>query len=168
MITSQLDMKKAVFGQVSSKISACRRSAQKWCQDCWMMVGRNVACWCVRTSLNPFKMNQTCFVNSSLVTRHGFSVSIGNHTFEQSVKVIDVAEESKTKWKVNIILIFCFDVGASFTASSCYWVSLSISKSTRRSLGLCFVWCARKDERYGGSISGFFTTTLHLLTTSWV
>ena len=66
MIASQLDMKKAVFGKLSAK------SAQKWCQGCWTMIRKITAYTCVRKSSSVFKLNQTYFVELSMVMRHGF------------------------------------------------------------------------------------------------
>ena len=41
-------------------------------QNCWMMIRRSATCWCVKTSPSIFKLNQTCFVESLMVIRHGF------------------------------------------------------------------------------------------------
>ena len=61
--------KRTVFERLSPKIWACGKSAQKSCQDCWMMIRKSTACRCDRTSSRIFKLNQTCFVESSLVMR---------------------------------------------------------------------------------------------------
>ena len=49
----------------------------------------------VRTSLNIFKLNQTCFIESSLEMRHTFWIQPRNQALEQLVEVIK-AKESKT------------------------------------------------------------------------
>ena len=91
---------KKVFGRLSPNIWACRKSVQKLCQDCWMMIRRSVACRCVRTSQNVFKLNQGWFIESSL----DIWVRLGNLAAEQSVEVFDVteAEKSKTKLKLKV------------------------------------------------------------------
>ena len=55
---------KVVFGRLSSKIWEYTKSAQNWCQECWMIIRRSCACRYVRTSSNVFKLNLNGFVES--------------------------------------------------------------------------------------------------------
>ena len=83
MIASQLDMKKkTMFGRLSPKIWPWGKSAQK---DYWIMIRRSAACCYVRISSSVFKLNKTCFVESSLVMRHGLFLST---TWKPIVKAI--------------------------------------------------------------------------------
>ena len=130
-----------------------------------MMIRRSAACRCVRTSWSVFKLNQTCFVESSLVMRHGFFlVRPGNQAPEMSVEVPDVAEAEESK-TVKIKSQSRVDHVLRYTASSCHRARRSISKSTKRSCGFCIAQCARRDESCGRTNRGCFTTTVHLLTT---
>ena len=62
MIASQPDMKNENVSKIITEDLECRKSAQKWCQDRWMMIRRCAACRWVRTSLSIFKLRQTYFV----------------------------------------------------------------------------------------------------------
>ena len=56
--------------------------------------------------------------------------------------------------------------GTSSTANSCHGARRSISKSTIRSRGICFAQWVRRDEIYGRTNRSWFTSTIHLFTTS--
>ena len=68
--------KRTVFGRLLPKISACRKSDEKRCQDFWMMIRRSATRRCVRISSSIFKLKQTCFVKSLLMMRHVFLSTI--------------------------------------------------------------------------------------------
>ena len=77
-----------------------------------MMIRRSAACRCVRTSWSVFKLNQTCFVESSLVMRHEFLSS----TWKPSARAVNgslrphrgrkKSRQSKSKVKV-MLFTFC-------------------------------------------------------------
>ena len=104
MITKQLDIKEGQFGRLSPKICTCRKSAQKWCQDCWMRI-RSTTCRYVRTSSNTFKLNQICFIDHQWWWYMDFWVQPGNQVPELRLKK---AKQSKSK--VKIMLIIFYDV----------------------------------------------------------
>ena len=140
---------------------------------CWMMIRTSAACRCIRTSSSVFKLNQTCFVESSLGVRHGFLITTGKPSARDVSGSLRrrrgrrKQDSQNQKWKS------CWSRSsmseASSTVSSCHRARRSISKSTKRSCGFCFAQCARKDESCGRINRGCFTTTMHLLTTgsSW-
>ena len=59
------------------------------------MIWRNSACRCVWTSSSVFKLNQTCFIESSLVMRHGF-LSMTWKPCSQRKSLMSQTTESKT------------------------------------------------------------------------
>ena len=61
-----------MFGRLSPKIWACKKSLQNCDQDYCMMFMKSATCTCTRTSLNVFKLNQTSSIVSSLMIRHDF------------------------------------------------------------------------------------------------
>ena len=74
--------KKTMLGRLSPKIWPWGKSAQK---DYWIMIRRSAACCYVRISSSVFKLNKTCFVESSLGMRHGLFLSTA---WKPSVKAI--------------------------------------------------------------------------------
>ena len=136
-----------------------------------MMIRRSATCRCVRTSSSVFKLNQICFIESSLMMRHGFfsttqkpsarAVSGSLWRCRGQRKQDSQNQKSKSCWSRSSML------EASSTVSSCHRARQSISKSTKRACGFCFAQCVRRDESCGRTNCGCITTTMHLLTTPW-
>ena len=132
---------------------------------------RSAECRCVRTSLSIFRLNETCFVESWLMMRHGFLSTT------QKPSARDVSGSLQRHWgrrkqdSQNPKSESCWSCSsmseASSTVSSCHRARRSVSKSTKRSCGFCFAQCARRDESCGRTNCGCFTMTMHLLPTPW-
>ena len=134
-----------------------------------MMIKRSTACRCVWTSSSVFKLNQTDLL-CRVIT--GDETWIFEYDLEPklSVEVSDVAEAEKSNSQ-NQKSKSCWSHSsmseASSTVSSCHRARRSISKSTKRSFGICFVQCMRRDKSCGRTNCGCFTMTTHLRTTPW-
>ena len=133
----------------------CENSAQNWCQDCWMI--RSAACRCIKTSSNIFKLNQICFIQSSLVMRHGLLSMI----HKPSTRVVRGSQDGRKQDKV--IFITLKNMKVSSTASSCHRARQAISKSARKCSGICFIQGMKRDESCGKTNRGSFTMTTYLL-----
>ena len=110
---------------------------------------RSAACRCVRTPSIVFKLNQTCRV---------MEVWPGNQAPETSSRPKKARQwpTSKSCWLVTF-----FDIRGIVHSE---FLPQGQTISTKRSCGVCFAQCARKDESCGRTNRGCFTTTLHLLT----
>ena len=117
---------------------------QKWCLN-WMMIRKNSASECVRTSSSIIKMKQVS--SNSVVTDDETFTFV--QTRKSSSRV--PCESFQRHWDWNkqekVILITFIEVGDSSTVSSCHSATCSSSKSTKRSCNICFAHCARKKNK---------------------
>ena len=145
---------------------ACRKSVKKWCQEYWMMIISSAIYGSVRTSLRFFKLNETCFVESSQVIRHGFLSMIRKPSTRAIIRCLrgcrkQDSQKSKSCWS-------CFSMWEALsTTNSWHNARRSISNSIKWSWDVCFAQCAIRNEIYSRINHGCFTTTMHLLATPW-
>ena len=125
-----------------------------------MMIRRSAACRCVRTSSSVFKLNQTCFVESSLVMRHGDNGNQAQICQWMSPTSPRPKKARQSESKVKVMLSRSSMSEASSTVSSCHRARRTKSKSTKRSCGFCFAQCTRRYESCDRTNRGCFTTNL--------
>ena len=117
-----------------------------------MMIRRSTACRCVRTSLGVFKLNQTCFVESSLVMRHRFlstirkpstrAVSGSFRCYWGRRKQDSQNQKSRSCWSRSLM----WGIDHSEFLSQGQTIN---QQGYKEILWLCFAQCAIRDESYG-------------------